>query len=144
MKEKIYCTDPFRKHKSKILRGVQGASSALEASVNDARIKKGTPLCVSCRKALLKDPSCLPLLEENLTLSSSQSSGQTSTVSSVKDPAEGSTTSSNQTVVEQVTEMEASQIVTDVLDSLQETPVRSSKFSCVDVLIVLCISSLIR
>ena len=58
----------------------------------------------------------------------SQSSGQTSTPSSVKDPAEGSTTSFNQDVVEQVTEMEASQVVTNVLDSLQETPVRSSKF----------------
>ena len=37
----------------------------------------------------------------------------------MKDPAEGSTTSSNQAVVEQVTEMEASRIVTDVLDSLR-------------------------
>ena len=61
----------------------------------------------------------MPLLDGNPTLSSRQSSGQTSTVSSVKDPAEGSTTSSNQAVVEQVTEMEPSRIVTDVLDSLR-------------------------
>ena len=143
MKERIYCADPFKKHKSKILRGVQGATSALEASVNDARITKGTPLCVSCRTALKNDPSSLPLLEEN-PLSSSQSSEETSIASSVKGPTEVSTSSSNQTVVEQVTEMEASQVVTEVLDSLEETPVRSSKFFYNYVLIVLYMSRLIR
>ena len=84
------------------------------------------------------------MLVENPTPSSSQSSGQTSTAFAVKDPAEGSTNSSNQTVVEQVTEIEASQIVTDVPDSPQETPVRSRTFLCDYVLIVLYLSSPMR
>lgn len=59
------CNDPLRKHKKKIYTNLRKISNHLYEMCNN-KLDKETYLCSNCRKMILRDPSCLDEIYEDL------------------------------------------------------------------------------
>ena len=128
MKEKTYCTDPFRKHRSKFCAEFKEHPVHWSNQWMTQELKGYTALCFMPKGSFKR-----PKLSANAGWKSHyivQPVQWTDVHCILSERPRQRINRFFQTVIEQVTEMEASQIVTDVLDSVQETPVRSGKFLC--------------
>ena len=126
-RKRDYCVDPYGSHKTKRCATVQGASRALAAKVNDRRIKTGTPLCLSCRKSLVKAPDSLPPEE------SEKSSDSPDSRDDMEAPFENESSGSHDShdshdIMDDVEQKSASATVTEVLASLGQSPIITSEY----------------
>ena len=88
--EKLFCCDPYKRHKKRIFNALGQALHNLKRLVNDARLAIGDVLCNNCRCRLEKDPCSLPPQEEGASSSEhdrslEEAAPSRSTASSVSD-----------------------------------------------------------
>ena len=55
-KERLFCDDPFKKHRYREQRTVQKVPQDVVRLANNPLITEETPICLNCRKTLVMDP----------------------------------------------------------------------------------------
>ena len=119
-----YCVNPYGSHKTKRCATVQGASRALATKVNARRIKTGTPLCLPCRKSLVKAPCSLRPAESEKSPDSPDSQNDMEAPFHENE----SSGSHDSSIMDDVEKKNASATVTEVLASLGQRPIITSEY----------------